>query len=58
MEHGRGLNNLFQNASLLMCFFTFATGHFKTLKAQYVGNAIELLYKIKKSPDHSRSKRN
>ena len=34
MKEARGQNKLFQNASLLMCYCSFAIGQFLTLKNQ------------------------
>ena len=53
MKHARGKNKLFQNATLLMCFCSFAT-----LKTQSVRHAIKLLLKVKISLDHPRSNTN
>ena len=47
MKHARGLNKLYQNALLLMCFCNFAAGQFLILKTQSVRHAIELLFKFK-----------
>ena len=55
MKRARGQNNLFQNASLLMCFCGFPTGQFYTLKTQSVRHAIELLFKVQISPVHPTS---
>ena len=46
MKYARGQNNLFQYASLLVCFCSFATGNSKTLKTQYARHAIKLLFKV------------
>ena len=55
MKHVKGQNKLFQNASLLMCFCRVMIGQFLTLKTQSVRRAIELLFKDKKSLDHTTS---
>ena len=55
---GGGQNKLFQNASLLMCYCSFAIGHFLILKNQSEKQAIELLFKVQISPDHPSSKTN
>ena len=52
LKHARGQNILFQNASLFICFCSFATGQFQTLETQSVRNAIELLFKVQISPNH------
>ena len=58
MKHAWGQNKLFQNASLLMSFCSFATGQLYTLKTQSVTHAIELLFKVQMSPDHPTSNTN
>ena len=55
MKYARGQNNLFQNASLLMCFCNFATGYLLTLKTQSVRHVIELMFKVQISPDRATS---
>ena len=52
MKEARGQNKLFQNASPLMCYRSFAIGQFLTLKNQSERLAIELLLKVQISPDH------
>ena len=52
LKHARGQNILFQNASLFICFCSFATGQFQTLETQSVRHAIELLFKVQISPNH------
>ena len=47
MKEPRGQNKLFQNASLLMCYCSFAIGQFLILKNQSERQAIELLLKFK-----------
>ena len=51
-ERGKGAKKLCQNASLLMCYCSFVTGHFLTLKNQSIRQANELLLKGQISPDH------
>ena len=58
MKEARGQNKLFQNASLLMCYCSFAVGQFLTFKNQSEKQAIELLFKVQISPDHPSSKTN
>ena len=53
MKYARGQNKLFQNASHLMCFCTFATGYFFTLKTQFVRRVIEFMFTDQISPDNS-----
>ena len=55
MKHARGQNKLFQNESLLMCFCSFATGHFQISNIQSVRHAIELLFKFQINPNHHTS---
>ena len=55
MKEARGQNKLFQNASLLMRYCSFAIGQFLTLKNQSEKQAIELLFKVQISPDHPSS---
>ena len=55
MKDARGQNNLFQNASLLMCYCSFAIGQFLILKNQSERQAIELLFKVQISLDHPSS---
>ena len=50
MKEAREQNKLFQNASLLMCYCSFAIGQFLTLKNQSEKQAIEL-FKVQISPD-------
>ena len=47
MKETRGQNKLFQNASILMCYCSFAIGQFSTLKNQFARQALELLFKVK-----------
>ena len=54
----RGLNKLFQDASLLRCYCRFANEQFSTLKNQSERQAIELLFKVQISPDHPSSNAN
>ena len=58
IKQARGQNRLFQKASLLMCFCSFATGQLYTLKIQYVRYDIELLFKVQISPDHPKRNTN
>ena len=44
MQEARENNKLFQNASLLVCYCSFATGPFLTLKKQSERQAIKLLF--------------
>ena len=44
MKHASGQNKRSQNSSLSMCFCSFATGKFYTLKTQSVRHAIELQF--------------
>ena len=53
MKKARGQNKLFQNALLLMCYCCFAIGQFLSLKTQSEKQAIELLFKVQISPDHT-----
>ena len=46
MKHARGKNKRSQNSSLSMCFCSFSTGKFYTLKTQSVRHAIELLFEV------------
>ena len=46
---------LFQSASLLVCFCSFATGNSKTLKTQSARHAIELLFNVHICPYHPMS---
>ena len=58
MKEARGQNKLFQSASLLMCYCSFAIGHFLILKNQSERQAIELLFKFQISPDRTSSNTN
>ena len=58
MKEERGQNKLFQNASLLMCYCSFAIGQFLTLKNQSEKQVIVLLFKVQISPDHPSSNTN
>ena len=58
MKEARGQNKLFQNASLLMCYCSFAIGQFLFLKNQSERQAIELLLKVQISLDHPSSNTN
>ena len=51
----RGQTKLFQNASLLMRYCSFAIGQFLTLKNQSERQAIELVFKVQISPDRPSS---
>ena len=53
MKEARGQNKHYQNASLLMCYCSFAIGQFLTLKQQSERQAIELLLKVQISPNHT-----
>ena len=55
MKEARGQNKLFHNASLLMCYCSFAIGQFLLLKDQSERQAIELLFKVQISLDHPSS---
>ena len=55
MKEARGQNKLFQNASLLICYCSFAIGQFLILKNQSERQAIELLFKVQISLDHPSS---
>ena len=57
-EKGKGAKKLFQNASLLICYCSFASEHFLTLKSQSEGQAIELLFTVEISLDHPSSHTN
>ena len=58
MKEARGQNKLFQNASRLMCYCSFAIGQFLTLKSQSEKQAIVLLFKVQISLDHPSSNTN
>ena len=58
MKEARGLNKLFQNASLLMFYCSCEIGQFLIFKNQYKRQAIELLFKVKISLDHPSSNTN
>ena len=58
MKEARGQNELYQNASLLMCYCSFAFGQFLILKNQSKRQAIELLFKVQISLDHPSSNTN
>ena len=58
MKEARGKNKLFQNASLLMGYCSFAIGQFLILKNQSERQAIELLFKVQISLDHPSSNTN
>ena len=58
MKEAREQNKLFQNASLLMCYCSFAIGQFLILKYQSERQAIELLLKVQISLDHPSSNTN
>ena len=55
---GGGKKKLYQNASFLMCYCSFAIGQFLILKNQSERQAIELLLKIQISLDHPSSNTN
>ena len=55
MKEAKGQNKLFQNASLLMCYCSFAIGQFLILKNKSERQAIELLFKVQISLDHPSS---
>ena len=58
MKEARGQNKLFQYASLLVCYSSFAIGQFLILKNQSERKAIELLFKVQISLDHHSSNTN
>ena len=58
MREARGQNKLFQNASLLMCYCSFAIGQILTLKNQSERHAIEFVFKVQISPNHPSSNTN
>ena len=58
MKEAIGQNKLFQNASLLMCYCSFAIGQFLILKNQSEKQAIALLFKVQISPHHPLSNTN
>ena len=58
MKEARGQNKLFQSATLLMCYRSFAIGQFLILKNQSERQTIELLFKVQISLDHSSSNTN
>ena len=58
MKEARGQNKLFQNASLLMRYCSFAIGQFLIFKNQSEKQAIELLFKVQISLDHPSSNTN
>ena len=58
MKKARGQKKLFQKASLLMCYCSFAIGQFLTLKNQSEKRAFELLLKVQISPDYPTSNTN
>ena len=55
MKEAWGQNKLFQNASILMCYCSFAIGQFSTLKNQFARQTLELLFKVKISANNPSS---
>ena len=55
MKKARGKIKSSKNASLLICYCSFAINHFLTLKNQSERQAIELLFTVEISPDYPSS---